>query len=107
MRRDLAERDRAYRAERLPEDHVRPRVAQRLLVEVKGALATGSRFADLTVDLARGRVVRDRRAGHRGQHADRRRVVVVVRDRDELVDCPDRVHDLRRRGDERDDTHRP
>jgi len=107
MRRDLVERDRAYRAQGLPEDHVRPRVAQRLLVEVKGALAARSCFADLTVDLACARVVRDRRAGHRGQHADRRRVVVVVRDRDELVNRPDRVHDLRRRGDERDDTHRP
>jgi len=105
MCRDLVEGDRAHRAQGLPEDHVRPRVAQCLLVEVKGALAARSRLADLTVDVARARAVRDRRAGHRGQHANGRGIVVVVRDRDELGYRPDRVHDLRRGWDERDDAH--
>jgi len=106
MRRNAIQRDRAHRAQRLPEDHVRPRVAKRLLVEMKGAFAARSRFADPTVDLARARPSRNRRAGHPGQDTDRRRVGVVVRDRDELTGRPDRVHDLGCRRYEGDDAHR-
>ena len=65
-RGDSIERDGAHRAERLAEDHVRTRVAQGLLVQVKGALAAGAGLADVGVDLARCRVSRDRRSRDAG-----------------------------------------
>jgi hypothetical protein len=102
---DAIERDRAHRAQRLSEDDVGPRVTERLLVEMKGALAACARLAHMRVDLARRRAGRDRRSGHARKVEHRGREVVVVRHSDELVRRAERPDDLRRGGDERDDAH--
>src|SRR2546426_10831355 len=52
VRREALQRDRADRAERLTEDHVRARLAKGIAVEMESALATGSRFAHVSVDLS-------------------------------------------------------
>ena len=62
--RDLVERHRAHRAERLSEDHVGACVPKRTLVKVEGALTPRAGLAHEGVDLTGARVHGDRRSGH-------------------------------------------
>src|SRR5207244_9236384 len=75
-RRDLVERHRTHRAERLSEDQIGSRVAKRMLVEVEGALTVRAGLAHKSVDLASARMEIGRRSGHPRQRPYRWRAVV-------------------------------
>src|SRR2546427_6817962 len=66
-RRDLVERHRTHRAERLSEDQIGSRVAKRLLVEVEGALTMRAGLAHKGVVFACDRMFRDRWSCQLGQ----------------------------------------
>jgi len=103
--RDPVQCDRADGAQGLPEDQVGPRIAQGVLVEMERALAARARVAYQPVYLACACAGRDCRSRDPRKVQDRRREIVVVRDRDELIHRAERPDNFRRRGDERDDTH--
>lgn len=99
--------DRANLAERLAKQDVWPGSGQRDRIKVEGALTAVARGTDLRVDRQAVTSCLDRRAGNARQKPYPRRVVTIVRDRDEFVPRTERAGDLGPGWDKRNDPHVP
>jgi hypothetical protein len=104
---DLAGRQRAHAAQVLGEDQVGPQIRERAGVQRVQVGSGGELRADVAVDLRGGHP-----AGVPATHDDRlfrpggRRLVAPERDPDQVLAQAERVHDLGRRGQQRDQTHK-
>jgi hypothetical protein len=98
--------DRADRAERLRDDQVGSQRAQEIAVELIDRSAGGDALANRRVDPPRVELRRERVARNLRQAQRRRRVVALMRHRDEILAETEREAELGRMRHEAYDSHR-